>query len=129
MSTLINRPALAQSSSFMFRMSQRLHRHVNLLKALHKAGPEARKTLLKKHCNRDFVCCITECVKNLLNGNVPLNSIQKKKLSSKKKVLRQFALKKTTLNKKQKLIQSGGFLGALLGPIISVLGGLFNGAR
>jgi len=99
------------------------------LKALHKASPGARKTLLKKHCNRDFVCCITECVKNLLKGNVPLNSIQKKKLSSKKKVLRQFALKKTTLNKKQKLIQSGGFLGALLGPIISVLGGLFNGAR
>ena len=85
--------------------------------------------MLKKHCNRDFVCCITECVKNLLKGNVPLNSDQKKKLSSKKKVLRQFALKNTSLRKKQKLIQSGGFLGALLGPIISVLGGLFNGAR
>jgi len=43
--------------------------------------------------------------------------------------LREIALKKTSLRKKQKLIQSGGFLGALLGPIISVLGGLFNGAR
>src|SRR6267154_774303 len=110
-------------------MSQRLHRHVNLLKALYRASPATRKSLLKKHCNTDFVCCITECVKNLLKGNVPLNSVQKKKLSAKRKVLRQLALKKTSLRKKQKLIQSGGFLGALLGPIISVLGGLFNGAR
>ena len=110
-------------------MSKRLHRHVNLLRALHKASPASRKNLLKKHCNSDFVCCITECVKNLLKGNVPLNSAQKKRLSAKKKVLRQIALKKTSFRKKQKLIQSGGFLGALLGPIISVLGGLFNGAR
>jgi len=64
-----------------------------------------------------------------LKGNVPLNTFQKKKLGIKKNILRQIALKNTSLKKKQKLIQSGGFLGALLGPIISVLGGLFNGAR
>lgn len=110
-------------------MSKRLHRHVNLLKALYRASPSTRKTLLKKHCDGDFVGCITECVKNLLKGNVPLNSDQKKKLSAKKKALRQFALRKTSFRKKQKLIQSGGFLGALLGPIVSILGGLFNGAR
>ena len=110
-------------------MSARLKKHVNLLKVLHKAAPATRRKLLKKHCNSDFVCCITECVKNLLKGNVPLNPAQKKRLASKKKSLREIALKKTSLRKKQKLIQSGGFLGALLGPIISVLGGLFNGAR
>ena len=110
-------------------MSKRLHRYVNLLKALHKAGQTNRIKLLKKHCNGDFVCCITECVKNLLKANVPLNSAQKKKLSAKKNILRQLVLKKTSQSKKRKLIQSGGFLGALLGPIISVLGGLFNGAR
>jgi len=110
-------------------MSKRLHRHVNLLKALHKAKSVTRRKLLKKHCDGDFVCCITECVRNLLKGNIPLSLAQKKKLSAKKNILRQLALKKTSLRKKQKLIQSGGFLGALLGPIISVLGGLFNGAR
>ena len=110
-------------------MSSRLHRHANLLRALHKANPKLRSRLVKKHCNKDFVCCITECVRKLLKGNVPLSPVQKKKLSSKKKALRQIALKKISLKKKQKLIQSGGFLGALLGPIVSVLGGLFNGAR
>ena len=39
------------------------------------------------------------------------------------------ALEKDFPGQKRKLIESGGFLGALLGPIISVLGGLFNGAR
>ena len=109
-------------------MSARLHRQVNFLRALHKANSAQRRRLIKKHCNSDFVCCITECVRNLLKGNVPLNASQKKKLGAKKNILRQIALKKTSLKKKQKLIQSGGFLGALLGPIISVLGGLFNGA-
>src|SRR6267154_1827945 len=102
-------------------MSKRLHRHVNLLKALYKAKSVTRRKLLKKHCDGDFVCCITECVRNLLKGNIPLSSAQKKKLSVKKNILRQLALKKTSLRKKQKLIQSSGFLGALLGPIISVL--------
>ena len=110
-------------------MSARLHRHANFLRQLHRASPKQRSKLVKKHCDGEFVGCITECVKNLLKGNVPLNPAQKKKLKAKKKVLRQIALKKTSLRKKQKLIQSGGFLGALLGPIVSVLGGLFNGAR
>jgi hypothetical protein len=45
-------------------------------------------------------------------------------------MLRRLALKKTPLKEKKILIQSGGFLGALLGPIISILGNLFgNGVR
>jgi len=68
-----------------------------------------------------------ECIRNLLNGNVPLNKSQKKKLAAKKNILRQLAVKKTSLQKKKKLIQSGGFLGALLGPIVSAIGSLFNG--
>lgn len=110
-------------------MSTRLHRHVNLLRTLQKSKPSDRRKLLKRCCNKDFVECITECIRNLLKGNVPLNSAQKKRLSAKKKILRQIALKKTSLRKKQKLIQTGGFIGALLGPIVSVLGSLFNGAR
>src|SRR4051812_27341009 len=110
-------------------MSKRLQRHANLLRTLHRASPAVRRRLLESNCDGDFVCCITECVKNLLQGAVPLNSTQRKKLSAKKSVLRQLAQKKTSLRKKQKLIQSGGFLGALLGPLVSILGGLFNGAR
>jgi len=111
-------------------MSTRLHRHATLLRTLQKATTRKRRQLLHKHCDDDFVCCIVECVRNLLKGNVPLNSHQKKRLQPKKKVLRQLILKKTSQRKRRQLVQSGGFLGALLGPIVSVLGSLFgNGTR
>ena len=111
-------------------MSSKLRKHANLLRAFHKAKPHIRRRLLHDYCNGDFVCCIVECVKNVLKGNVKLSSAQKKKLKAKRKDLRLMTLKKTSLSKKRKIIQSGGFLGALLGPIVSVLGNLFgNGAR
>jgi hypothetical protein len=42
-------------------------------------------------------------------------------------MLRELALKKTSKKKRKKIIQSGGFLGAILGPIVSILGRLFGG--
>jgi hypothetical protein len=35
-------------------------------------------------------------------------------------------LKKTPLKTKKKIAQTGGFLGALLAPIVKILGGLFG---
>jgi hypothetical protein len=109
-------------------MSARLRRNAPLLRALHKATPSVRKQILRSNCRGDFIDCVCECARNILKGNVPLNSAQKQALRRRKKILHQLALKKTSQKKKKKLIQSGGFLGALLGPIVSVLGSLF-GAR
>jgi len=44
-------------------------------------------------------------------------------------LLRKLVLKKTSLKNKRKIVQTGGFLGALLGPIVSVLGSLFGGGQ
>ncbi len=92
-------------------------------------SPQARRKMLHGRCNDDFVCCIVECVRNLLKGNVPLSPLQKKKLLSKKKPLRQLILKKTSRVSDANSYRLVVFSGALLGPIISVLGSLFNGAR
>jgi hypothetical protein len=43
-------------------------------------------------------------------------------------MIRKLVLKKTSLKSKRKIVQTGGFLGAILGPIIKVLGGLFGAA-
>jgi len=109
-------------------MSQRLRRNASLLKALHKASPAVRKRLLCTYCSPDFIECMCECVRNIKEGNVPLTTDQKKALRRKRRELRELLLKKTSPAKKKKLIQSGGFLGALLSPIISVLGGLLGSA-
>lgn len=102
---------------------KRLKKYAKFLKALHAASPKKRKQMLKQTKDREFICCVCEIAKNVLKGNVPLSMSQKSKLKRMKGSLRLLALKKTPVKKKKKIIQSGGFLGALLGPIVSILGG------
>ena len=108
-------------------MSQRLKKFAPYLRLLHKSSPKVRKSLAKKHCSPEFIKCICECAKNILLGNVALSPTHKRQLKRHKRLLRKLVLKKTGLkNKKKIMVQSGGFLGALLGPNVKVLGGLFG---
>jgi len=107
-------------------MSQRVRKQVSRLEQLRKASPSLRKRLIH-NCDKELLSCICECSKNLLKGNVPLTLLQKKKLSRHKHKLRELAKKSVAIKKKKKILQSGGFLGALLTPVLSLLGGLLNG--
>ena len=107
-------------------MSQTLKKFTPYLRVLQKSSPKVRKALMKKHCSPEFIKCICECSKNVLVGNVALSPEHKRRLKRYKRSLRKLALKKTSLATKKKIVQSGGFLGALLGPIVKVLGGLFG---
>lgn len=82
-----------------------------------------RKEILK-NCNKYLLCCLCECARNVLKGNVPVTEAQKSKLGRFKKKLREFASKKTRAAVKRKLVQTGGFIGALLTPVLSFLGTL-----
>jgi len=106
-------------------MSQTLKKYASYLRLLHKSSPKARNALVKQHCSPEFVKCICECVKNLLVGNVELSPEHKRRLKHHKHSLRKLVLKKTPLKEKKRIVQNGGFLGALLGPIIKILSGLF----
>ena len=109
-------------------MSKTLKKYAPFLKALHRAHSDReRKAMLKNKMDNEFVCCISECARNVLKVQVPLSSSHKQKLSRWKRMLRQMSAKKTSYKKKRKIIQTGGFLGSLLRPIISILGGLFGG--
>jgi predicted ATP-grasp superfamily ATP-dependent carboligase len=107
-------------------MSQTLKKLSPYLRVLQKSSPNVQRALVKKHCSPEFIKCICECAKNVLVGNVVLSAVHKKRLKRYKQSLRRLALKKTSLKIKKKIVQSGGFLGALLGPIVKVLGGLFG---
>jgi hypothetical protein len=109
-------------------MSQTLKKHSHFLRVLQKSSPKVRNKLAKEHCSYDFIKCICECAKNVLVGNVPLTPEHKRQLKRHKHSLRKLTLKKTSMKTKKKIVQSGGFLGALLGPIVKVLGGLFGGS-
>jgi len=108
-------------------MSERLRRKAPLLRALYRASPVLRKKLLRSHCDKDLINCLSDICRNVLKGNVPLSASQKAALRRKRKALQKLALKSVSLKQKQKLVQSGGFLGALLGPIASVLMSILGG--
>jgi hypothetical protein len=107
-------------------MSETLKKFTPYLKALQRSSPQVRCALAKQHCSPEFIKCICECAKNVLMGNVALTPEHKRQLKRHKLSLRKLVLKKTPLSEKKKIVQSGGFLGALLGPIVKVLGGLFG---
>ena len=86
-----------------------------------------RKNLLKKLPNTAHKA-ISECALNVLKGNIPLSTHQKKCLKKHKTILRKIGDKKTTLFKKKKLIiQQGGFLNILIPAVAALLPSIING--
>ena len=110
-----------------YNMSQLTKKYLPILKRINKLADNNKKKYLRK-CNREFIDCLSECATNVLRGNVPLSSRQGAKLKRNKKDLRLLSAKKTSLRKKRHIVQKGGFLGALLTPVLSLLGGLISNA-
>lgn len=107
-------------------MSKCVIKHIHLLEALAKAKPMERKFMLKKS-NFGLVKSIVECIENVLDGNAKLDKTRLKKLKKYKNQLRKVYLsgKKWTSKKKVIVQTGGGFLPALLVPIISALAARF----
>ena len=103
-----------------------IHRELNKVRRL---GVKGRKKFFKS-CSKECVNSICECVKILLNANLTVKPAQLKKLSRHKHTLRALVAKRTSLIKRKRILQKGGFIGALLPAIIpalaSLVGGLFN---
>jgi len=106
-------------------MSDRVKRYLPVLKRIRKLGNKARREFIRK-CDKDFIDCVSECARNLLKGNVPLTKRQMTNLRRKRQDLRALSKKKTSMRAKRKIVQKGGFLSALLPPVLSVLTSLFS---
>jgi len=104
-------------------MSERVKKYLPLLKLIRRLGDRAKKAYVRK-CTREFIDCVSECAKNVIKGNVPLTNRQKTNLRRKRYDLRALSKKKTSLRSKRKILQKGGFLTALLPPVLAVLGSL-----
>ena len=104
---------------------KRLRKHAHILRALSTTSPGVTKAIVQAS-DKDLVNTLCECGVNVLKGNVQLSTLQKKKLQRHKSTLRQLANKKQSLKRKKDLLQKGGFLGALLGPVIGLLGNILQ---
>lgn len=99
-------------------MSAKVRRHANTLALLAKAKPALCQAVVKG-ADKDFIHCLCECAHNILKGSVSLTKAQKAKLARYKQGLRNVVKKTTSLQRKRKIFQTGGFLPALLGPLLA----------
>jgi hypothetical protein len=104
-------------------MSLKIKKNLHFLKVLKDVNEPSRKVILK-NANRDLINSINECIYNILyNRQFILNKHKKAQLVKYKHSLRKLVNKKTSFNKRKKIIvQSGGsFLPIILPTILSVL--------
>lgn len=107
-------------------VATRLRRNIENLKILKKLKKQRRSAFLKT-ARKDLILCICDCANNVLRGNIRLKTGEKRALKRHKAALRQLAERRKGLEQKRKiLVQKGGFLPFLLGPIISAAGGLIG---
>ena len=105
-------------------MTQRLKRHAETLCFLYKK-PRYTKAIIEQ-ADDDLLDCLRVCCKNTLEGNVPLSPSQKDKLKRHKNTLRELVEPRPSRNRKRALLQKGGFLSALLGPVLALAAPLLS---
>ena len=106
-------------------MAHSLKKHADVLNVLVKTKPKVQKAIIQT-ADKDLVNCLCDCALNVLKANVPLTPSQKRKLARHKQGLRALISPKTSVSKKRKVLQTGGFLPALLGPILGIAGPLLG---
>jgi hypothetical protein len=96
------------------------------LKRIQRMSEKAKKHLVK-NCDKQLIDCFSECCHNILKGNVPIRPGQLRRLRCHKHNIRALALKKTSVKRKRRILQKGGFIGAILPPVLTVLSSLLGG--
>ena len=94
-----------------------MKQHADALRFLGKCNPQQRKAIIE-HGDAGLIDSLCECALNLLKGHVRLNPKQKKTLFKHKQRLRALTNKRMARKKKAILNQHGGFVGALLAPVL-----------
>jgi len=77
------------------------------MKRVKRAEPTLRKALIN-NCNKELVNCKSECVLNVLNGNIRLTGCKTHKLKKRKSALRKVADRQVPLCAKKRLIVERG---------------------
>ena len=100
--------------------STKVKKQTDILSYLCRCSQKARNGVIQS-ADKALIDCLSECALNILHGNVPLTEEQKKKLKRHKRKLRALSFKRVPVNYKKEMLQSGGFLGALLGPLAATV--------
>jgi hypothetical protein len=123
----INNKLNKQSSALtIFKMKgmklTRLKRNINILKKIKKASAKKRRSLIKT-ASSDVIKTLSECCRNVLNGNCKIRPKLRNKLRRYKEAIREIGCYRAPLKRKRALLsQQGGFLSGLLGALLPIVG-------
>jgi len=100
---------------------KRVRSNFHALHVLKTADPRLRKALIT-NCNKELVNFISECVLNVLNGNLKLSGCTTRELQKYKSALLKVTYRHVSdLGKKRLIVQRGGFLLPLLSAILPTI--------
>ena len=105
---------------------KKLREQVPYLEALKQSrqGVRRRRMLIDAG-GAPLIKCLGECCHNVLQGVVPISEVTRRKLKRHARHIREVADPKVSLKRKRAvLVQKGGFLPALLVPVLSAVSGL-----
>ncbi len=105
--------------------SKAVQKHLKTIALLSHCQPCVIKKFIQQ-ADTHLINAICECSKNILRGNIKLSEEEYKRLKRYQSHLRQLSTRKTSLKKKKELIQKGGFLPALIAPLIGLLGSVIS---
>ena len=97
--------------------------HAAILRTLARSKPHVLSKQLEQ-LSPDVVRTIKNISKNVLKGSVNLNKRQINKLRQHEKLLKELALKRTSIKRSKKILQQGGFLASLLAPLVGIFSNL-----
>ena len=79
-----------------------------------------------RQANKRFFDALGDCCCLILDGRIPLTPTQRASLRRYKAAIRGIALKAKPLKYKRRVSQKGGFLSALLGAAVPLIGNLLG---
>ena len=107
-------------------MSQRVKDLTPFVLTLKSLKPKQRKTLLEM-TSKDHIRAIEELALNIVKGTTPISESDTRLCRKWRRPLKLLALKRYPIKAKREILQKGGFLGAILPVLASILGNVING--
>ncbi|KAJ8665385.1 hypothetical protein QAD02_007047 [Eretmocerus hayati] len=94
-------------------------KYASISRALCHLSKDQRIAVLRKAAS-DLIKCICECALNILNGNIPLDDYEERKLRKYAEILRKLIIPSGTWNSKRVVIirKIAEFLPTLLLPVL-----------
>ena len=106
-------------------MSERVKKLTPFVLTLRSLKPKQRKILLS-YSTKDQIRGIEEIALNIIKNNTPLKPAELEVCRRWRKPLKMLALKRYPIKAKKDILQQGGFLGAILPILASVLGSVIG---